>query len=509
MRPRIGPPSGIASLVVALGCVPFAWGQTAPAFRSSTQLQLSDANPGGTETPPSGGTPRELFGTVPPSGTSVQGMPRLPRTTPQLPGTAQAIPRPAPSLRSGRLAAAGPARGTSARPSETPIAFQRHPARNLTNPDGDPAFTFRSTSAAKVLAQLSIGLQADTWHTDNLAYTKRSLAVEDVIMEWRPIVQLNVGSPPADDSLRTDYYLELRYAPTQHTLLDAGTSRMLQRLSGEIGRNTPVLKSAVRFEYDENIFGARGNNTAEESSTVTEFSPVLEYSLSAKTALHAEGTWRRLVSENSGTNRSEYILETGIATAITPKTTIGTGLEFGHIPFDQARFGAQNYQQAYASMLWQASPKIRFQTRAGIELREFDGALPKPARVSPVASMILNWSPNENTQLNAGFLVRNQPSVSQRGATFQEIRFGVDGRQQMGRNFYFRGEAAIIQRNYDSGTRELETVVRPAFGFHTHTSRLFDSLNVEIYYQFRRVDSNRRDSDRDRNILGIESTLYF
>ena len=40
------------------------------------------------------------------------------------------------------------------------------------------------------------------------------------------------------------------------------------------------------------------------------------------------------------TNRSEYILETGVTTARTPKTAVGMGLEFGYIPFEQARAGA-------------------------------------------------------------------------------------------------------------------------------------------------------------------------
>ena len=436
-------------------------------------------------------------------------MPALPRVTPQLPNTAQTIPEPEMPLRLNGPAAAGATPGTSAKPPETPIVLQRHPARNLSRDGGGPAFTFRTTGAAKVLAQLSLGIQNDTWHTDNLTNAKRSLAVEDVIMEWRPIVQLSIGSLSADDSLRSDYHLELRYTPTQHTLLNAGTSRMLQRMSGELGRTTPILTSAVRFEYDENIFGARGNNSVEESSTVTEITPVIEYSLSAKTVLHAWAAWRRFVSQNASTNRSEYIFQTGFANEISPKTTLGMDLEFGHIPFDQAQYGAQNYQQICASMIWLASPKIHFQTRAGVELRQFDKPVPKPALVTPVASMTVNWSPSDRAQLNTGFLVRNQPSVSQRGATFQEIRFGMDARQQMGRHYYIKGEAAVIRRNYDSGTRELEIDVRPALGYRSDVSRRFDILNIEIYYQFRRVDSNQRGADRDRNLFGIESTLLF
>ena len=512
MRLRIGLPSGIASLVVVLGCIPFAWGQTAPSFRLDTLLQLNDANPVGTETSPPGGTPRELFSAVPASGTSAQGMPRLPRTTPQLPGTTQASPRTAPLLRTGRLAVAAPARGASARSPETPLAFQRHPGRNLNEQDGSPAFILRSTSDAGVMMQIGLGIQSDTWHTDNLNNAKRSASASQSISELRPIVQLNLGSPPvgeAADSLRSEYYLELRYTPAQQTLLDAGTSRMLQRVAGEIGRASPVFTTAVRFEYDENIAANRGDGTVEDTGTVTEISPVIRYSLSAKTTFHVEGTWRRIAAQASRANRSEYILGTGITTANSPKTTLGAGLEFGHIPFDQAQFGAQDYEQAYGSMAWQPSPKIRFQTRAGIELRQFDQPVPKPARVTPVASVIVHWAPNDSTQINAGFLVRNQPSVSQLGATFREIRFGTDAKYQVGRNWYLRGEAVLTQRDYDSGTSELETNVRPAFGFHTDGSRLFDSLNFEIYYQFQRLDSNQRGIDRDRNIVGIESTLYF
>lgn len=507
---KAGPSGGVAMLMLC--CITHASGQTAPSFRSDPQIQLVDSSAGAAETTPAGDGRRGLFSALPEFRPQLKGVPGLPQARAPMPGTAQNTAWPGAPLRLGAPAAGSARSAAPARSPETPIALQRRPGRNLGPQDGTPAFTLRSTSDAKVLAELSIGLQGDTRHTDNLANTRRSRAIEDVIMEWRPILQLDMGSPPAGhvaDSFSTEYFLRLRYVPTLHTLLDAGTTTTLQRISGEIGRVSPVLTSLVRFEYDENIFGALGDNTVEESNTVTEVSPLIEYNLSAKTALRAEGTWRRIAPQNSITQRSEYILETGIVCAGTPKTTLGAGLEFGHIRFDEARFGVQNYEQIFATVAWLASPKVRFQTRAGVELRQFDTPVRKTARVSPVATLIVNWFPDERTELNAGFLLRNQPSVSQTGATFQEIRLGADVRHQVAWNFYVRGEAAIIRRAYDTGTRELEAVVRPAFGFHTHTSRLFDSLNVEIYYQFRRVDSNRRDSDRDRNILGIESTLYF
>ena len=499
-------------MMVLLGSVTLACGQTAPPFRSIAPLQLVEQNAGSAETSPAGAAPGELFGMVPAFGGQLPPMPAVPRGELRLPRLVQPIPGPGTPVPATVTAAQISMNGGMQRLHEVPITLQRHPVRNLDLLSRDSAFTFRAPAAADIEAQLIIGMQAETWHTDNLAFTKRSVAVEDVIMELRPVVQLNLGSLPEGtmaDSLRSEYYLQVRYMPTQHTLLETGTSRLLQRVEGEIGRVGPILSAAVRFEYDENIFGSRGSGTVEESSTVTEISPLVAYNLNAKTVLRVEGAWRRLVLQGSVADRSEYVLETGFTTELSPKTVVGAGMAFGHIPFDQARFGVQNYEQAFATTVWRPAPKIRFQTRAGVELRQFDGAAPKPARVTPVVSMSLNWLPTENSQLNAGFLVRNQPSVSKIGATFQEIRFGADGRYQIGRNYYVSGELALLQRNYDTGIRELEGIIRPAAGYRADKGRLFDALNVEIYYQFRHLDSNQRGGNRDRSVFGIESTLSF
>ena len=493
--------------MVVLGSITIASGQSAPSFRSSAPIPLTDGSPNAAETAPPSEPQNELFGNVPLSRADAPRMPRLPRSTQRLPGTVQPFPGPAPL----------PARGTTpdgpaSRAPETPVAFQRHPGRNLSSPEGDAAFTFRATSAAEVLAQLSVGIQSDIWHTDNLTDTIRNRAVGDVVLDLRPIVKLNLGSLPtsfAAGTPRSEYFLELLYTPTQQTLVNTGTSRMLQRVSGEIGRSSPVLMSAVRFEYDENIAAFRGDGTSEDRGTFTEIAPVLDYSLTPKTTLHAEGAWRRIVSQGSGNNRSEYVLNAAVATVRSPKTTLGAGFEFGHIPFDRAQSGSQNYEQAYATMAWQATPKVRFLTRAGIEVREFDRPIPKPARVTPVASLIVNWVPNENTQINGSFRVQDRPSVTRAGAIFREVRFGTDGRYQIGRNFYLSSEVALIQRNYDNGIREFEADLRHAFGFRTDKSRIFDSLNFEIYHQYRRVDSNQPREDRDRNIFGVETTVHF
>lgn len=402
------------------------------------------------------------------------------------------------------------ASASRARPAETPLALQRHPVRNLAVRGSDPAFTLRSPG--DVMAEVSVGLQNATWHTDNVANAERRLAVSETIMEWRPFLRLDIGTPPSgtvQDSRGTEYYLEVRYAPTIHTLLRAGTSTTLHHFAGEIGRASPVFRSAVRYEYDENIFGARGDNTVEDSSTVSELSPLLAYTLTAKTTLRAEGTWRRVTSGNQATDRTEYILDAGLDSATSVKTALGAGMELGHIRFDDDRFGAQDYGQGYVSMAWQATRKVRAQMRVGAELRQFEAPVPKADRVTPVATVIVNWVPDESTRVNVSFRVRNQPSIALGGSTFQEIRFGADARHDLPRQFYARAEAAVIRRKYDNGARETEAFLRPAIGYRPGVGRIFDSVNIEVYYHFRRIDSTVPGGDRERNLFGIESTVYF
>lgn len=474
----------------------FLFGQAPAPFPVGSPLLLPAPAAGAAESLP----PQQLFEAVPELRPRVAGKPRLPRASPP-------ISNPTPS--GGGIPAGSASRSAKPRPPETPLALQRRPARNLAASDG---FTLRSTSAGWALARVGVALQNHLWHTDNFSNTQRRQAIEEVIMEWQPILRIEIGSPPArlrEDSSGTDYYFKILYAPTLHALLNAGTSRTLQRLTGEIGRASEVLLSAMRFDYDENIFGAQSDNSAEESSTVTELSPLIEYSLTPKTTLRAEATWRRITSGNTATDRTEHVLDTGITCAISAKTTLGFGTELGNIQFDGGQFGEQNYEQAYVSMAWQATRKTRFQTRVGVEARQFDAPAPKSDSISPVATAILNWVPNESTQINAGFRVRNQPSVSLRGATFQEIRCGADVRRELPHHFYLRGEATVSQRNYDSGTKEFEATLRPALGYRTNLSRLFDHLNWEFYWQFRQLDSNRPGGDYDRNLFGIESTLTF
>ena len=424
-------------------------------------------------------------------------------------------------IQSTGLPANPPGRPVTQRVLEIPAGFERHPTRNLAPVQGSSPFTLRDTSAEDVQAQLSLSLQMDLWHDDDLDNAPRPLAIEGTVAEYTPSLQLNIGSIPAsqnevgdipgaraDLSLEAENYLQLQYLPTIYDRLDAGTSRTLQRILGEAGRANALLTTAVHFEYDENLVLASDSISSEDTYTLLEISPVIAYSPSAKTSLWAQGFYRRITVEDSTSSRNEYVLDSGIDCETSVKTSVGIGAEAGHITFDDPEFATQDYQQGYLVWTWKPTTKITFRTRTGVELREFADQS-KPNRASLVTNTVLNWQPDEQTRVNFGIRVQNQPSVTQNGALYQDVRIAADVRHEFGWNLYVRGELSIDHRNYDSGLTQMDIVFRPAVGYHTEVGRLFDSVNIEVYYQRQQSYSNQVNSNFDRNVFGLQSTIYF
>lgn len=359
--------------------------------------------------------------------------------------------------------------------------------------------------------QVSAALQTEFRYDDNLTDLPRPRAIAGTIAEYTPSLQLRIGGTPGvrdEHSVESDYYLQAQYLPTIYERLDAGTARTLQRTIWQAGRATALSIADVRLEYDQNLLGASDSDSPEDTYTLLEISPTLIYFPSAKTSLHAQGFYRRITIQDSTTDRNEYVFDAGIDCETSVKATIGVGTELGYIHFDNSEFAAQTYQQCYLAWTWRPTLKVTFQTRIGGEVREFANGS-KSDRVTPVTNTVLNWRPDERTSVDFGLRVRNQPSVSETGALFQEIRAAADYRREIGWHLYFRGELYLDHRDYDSGETALDTVFRPAIGYHTDVGRLFDSLNIELYYQRQHTCSNQRDSSYDRNMLGLQSTIYF
>ena len=423
------------------------------------------------------------------------------------------------------VAPAGVARTPSRRRDEfyIPLALRRQRQRNFALASARDIFTFRAPGGLS--AQLSLGLQSEFRATDNFNSAPAALALSEEIFEFTPIARLNVGGLPGlqpERSPEPEYYLDALYAPTSHHLLRAGQSAFLQQLLAFAGRATHVAHTGVRIAYDENIFAAAGDSSAEESYTLLEVGPVLDYRLSAKTAVHVRGDYRRITRDNPTPNRSELTGDARIDCELSVKTTAGLGVAAGHIRFHQALFGTQDYGQAFVTLVWKATPKVTFRTQVGVELRQFTRPLPKaagfapvaaappkPDSIAPVAVTVLEWRASEKTRVAAAFRVERQPSVEQGGALFRETKLGIEAQHDIAASFYARGELEFARRAYDSGRLETELTLRPAMGYQLTSGAIFDSAKLEVFYQFRHHWNQGVGGDYVRNQAGLQLTVFF
>ena len=391
-----------------------------------------------------------------------------------------------------------------------PLALRRQRQRNFAEPDARDIFTLRLPGGAR--AQLSLGLQSEFRTSDNINGAPKPLALSDETFEFTPIAHLTAGGLPAlqpERSPEPEWYLDALYAPTSHQLLRAGQSAFLQHLLVRAGRATQVAHTGVQFAYDENVFSASSDSSAEENVTLLEAGPVIEYRTSAKTAVHFRGDYRRITQDEPSGNRTELTGDARMDCELSVKTTAGLGVAAGHIVFDQALFGTQDYGQGYATLVWQATAKLTFRTQVGVELREFTRPVPKVGSVTPVAVAVLDWRASEKTRVTAAFRVQNQPSVTQSGALYRETKFALEAQHDIAANFYARAELEYARRSYDTGRLQTELTLRPAVGYQLASGAVLDSAKLEFFYQLRRHWNHGAGGDYDRNQCGVQLTVFF
>lgn len=427
----------------------------------------------------------------------------LPRSSQPVAGPAVALPAPpgamvrAPRLRSDDR--------------DMPAFLRRQRLRGLAALEPSETFTIRTTDGAAILAELSLGFQAQVQTSDNINSAPPAQAIAEEIFDFTPVAQLTAGGIPrlqSEDSREPELYLNAIYAPTEHQLLRAGRSAFLHHLLAQAGRSNAVVHAGVRLTYDENLFAAGNDSSPEETYALLEVRPVVEYRASVKTTVRFRSDYRRITFEQPDGNRTEGDGEAWIDYLISPKTIVSAGFEAGRIHFDRSDFGTQDYRQGSVSAAWKATAKITFRTRIGVEWREFHRPDRPPEKVSVVGTATLEWRPTEKTRVAASFETRNEPTASQSGSLFRRTRYGIEAEQDLGYSYYARCEVECVQRDYDTGREESEITLRPAVGYRILTGAVFDRVRLELFYQYRRHWTRGADG-YDRNQCGIQLTAFF
>jgi hypothetical protein len=378
-----------------------------------------------------------------------------------------------------------------------------------TTPGGQPSTWGLS---GDVSVNLSLGLESEVFYSDNLAFAPNDQASGATVFEISPILRIDAGDPQdgsGSASRLSEYYAGLLYVPTLHHVIDEGSTEYLQHFFSEVGRMTELSRVSFRLDYDERIGSSSDITSPEDTYTLLEASSLLEYRFTPKTMLRTKGTYREITVADSFSDRSTWIGEAALEWAATAKTTAGLGTEIGHIAFDQAGVGTQDYQQALFIFRWRPTAKLSFSSRAGAERRAFDARPSRGTHVSPVAAAVLQWQAAEKTRVSARLRVGNEPSIVEQGALFQEVRFATDLVHDISAHWYTSGELQITGRDYDTGLSETEPGARLAVGFREDPDKMSNHLNIELYFQWRRRVRSGISLDADRSHIGLQVTKYF
>ncbi len=390
------------------------------------------------------------------------------------------------------------------------MTLQRRRWRGFASSSGLPPST--GSVGGDGALQLSLGLQSEVLYTDNISFVSNDRAVGDTIFELAPIIRLNLGDPQAwigGPSRLSKYYADLLYVPTLHLLINEEITERPQHFLGEVGRVSEVSRVLLRLDYDERLLSSTEDSSPEDTFTLLEASGLLEYRLTPKTTLKARGTYRDITVGEGFSNRSAWIGEFGADWAATMKSKLGLGTEIGHILFDQAATGVQNYQQALLTFEWKPTVKLSLTSRVGVEWREFERTLPRAGETTPVAVAALRWQAQEKTLISARLRLSNEPSIIEQGALYQELRLGPDVTHDWSPHLYTTSELQFIRRLYDTGRRDFEPTTRIALGYRQDADKQLNRFNLELFWQWRRRVRNDDVGDADRTQVGVRVVRYF
>lgn len=451
---------------------------------------------------------------------AVEGEPVLPMPTPPATGyeIGETPPLRSPTLvESALFAPSGNATGIS-RPAAMPyrrdtdlgLTVQRRRWRSLSPIAGGQPQTWGL--AGPVPVQMSLGLQAETFYTDNIASERNELAQGGTVLELSPILRLDLGDVPfggTSASRLSEYYAALLYVPTLHYLVEEDDTQHLQHFFSQFGRSTEMSHLSLRLDYDERIVSSSDDTSPEDTYTVLEASPAFDYHFTPKTMLRTRLTYREITVADGISDRNTWTGETGVEWAASAKTTLGLGTELGYLQFDDEAAGSQDYQQVLVVLRWRPSAKVNVYSRAGVERRSFDKTPAKDTLYSPVAAAAVQWLATEQTRVSARFRVGNEPSIVEHGALFQDVRFGTEVLHDLSTHWYVAGEVQLISRDYDTGRREIEPATRLTLGFRENPEPGANHLNVEFYLHWRQRERRDEPETADRTQVGLQVTKYF
>jgi hypothetical protein len=328
---------------------------------------------------------------------------------------------------------------------------------------------------------------------------------DDFLWVFTPGVLIGSG----DYGAREDNYVFINYEPdfivfTDHSDqndIDHDARLAIQRRPGNWTLN--LQQDFATYSGPTVDVGRRVNETV--------YTTLLgaKYDISPKTSAEIHGSQ---IIDNYDTTGvldgyNEWIIESWADYGLTPKLKVGGGLTAGWV--DVQGSANQTYQQPLLRFLYALTGKVDLRASAGAEFRQFQDN--DEDRADFVASLGSTYRPIENTALTLDAFHRNQNSVLLVNQNSRASGITASLRQDflVKYHFYLGGGYEFLdyyatQPGVAAPRQDDYYFVRTGVNWD-----LNDRINLGLFYQFRKNDSNVDTYSFDDNQVGLTFAYRF
>jgi len=340
-----------------------------------------------------------------------------------------------------------------------------------------------------------------TVNYDDNIFISPTNRVEDVQHTLSPGVFLGAG----DYLAKTESYASLDYTPSIILFQDNSDQDAVdQDVDFQLQYHLQKLTLGLRQGY-QSLSGSdiQVGNRVDRDIYPTQVTA--DYEISEKTSVDAE------LSQIVSDYKSQYDDTTWKIVAYanykpSEKIKIGIGPTFGWRDIEANP--NQTFQQVNARLIYQATEKLSFRGRAGVNFRQTQGGLDS---TSPVFGIGATWTPFDSTTIIIDAYRDEYNSPTLFGQNYYATGFAGRIRQRFFQKVYLGLGGGYENSEYDntvstvSATREDNYFyVRPSIDY-----QVTDWWSVGAFYMYRDNDSTSAPNNFYNNQAGFQTSLSF
>jgi len=344
-------------------------------------------------------------------------------------------------------------------------------------------------------------LTMESYYDSNIFLTDGG-ETDDFIFELRPRIFYETGDGSAE------HYFTVGYAPRFTFFVENSGEDSISH-----GGFAGYTYTGAKLEFEANHRSAQvegANNDVGRRVTRNEHQTTFEASYLLSDKFSVDGSAEQFLRfYDSLNNYHNWTADTFLMYQLFPKVKVGLGPKIGWVDIENSP--NQSFQQALARVTYEPSPKLVLDAAFGAEFRQYQDPLGADDRITPAASLGLEWLPFDSTAVELEIYRNVSPSVSIIGSNFVATGVRTDLRQRFLQKFYFNLGGGFEHADYRSslagGTNPREDYfwfVRPSVDYD-----FFEYGSASVFFMYEDNVATNSPSDFVRHSVGVQLTFSY